>query len=54
MGTLGSFIAEFQQHLGGSSLLGYLSPAAFATLASKEGSPALAEAMAGPGARLAS
>lgn len=44
MGALGCFAAELQQRLGGSSLLGCLGPAAFAALAGKGGSAALAEA----------
>ena len=45
-GTIGSFLAEHRQNLSYGSLVEYLNPAAFITLANKEDNPTFKEAMA--------
>ena len=49
-GTLGSFAAEYQQNTTYDSLVNYLNPAAFATMANKEDNPTYKEALASPDA----
>ena len=50
MGTLGSFIAEHQQHLSHDNLVGNLNPALLITMANKDDNPTFNEAISGPDA----
>ena len=50
LGTLGSFIAEHQQHLSYDNLVSYLNPALLITMANKDDNPTFNEAISGPDA----